>query len=175
MAGTLTLHSISQHSRQSKNAPTIDYANCDDVSDVKATNRSPCCFQTDIDFVMPDSASMGLCSDFMSYNGDFQTGTAEGWQFMWFGSDIVQEQETNSTNYYMRTKNRQLSRSNVYTLLDRSCLKKGERYQLKVKIRIQNNGNEKSCGVSHSLYCSLYRCAQILILIIIFLLFVPAG
>lgn len=129
--------------------------------------------EADIDFVMPDSASMGLCSDSMSYNGDFQTGIVKGWQFMWLRSDIIQEQETNSTNYYMRTKNKKLSRSNVYTLLDRSCLKKGERYQVEVRIRIQNNGIEESCGVSHSLYCPFYRCAQMLT--IIFLFVVPAG
>lgn len=98
--------------------------------------------ESDVQLAMPDIDDR--CSD-MSINGDFQTGTRNGWKFSWFGSEILQE--GNSTNYYLRTKNRKLTRSNVYTYVDHSCMKKGERYRISAKIRIQSeDGVEKSCS-----------------------------
>ena len=108
---------------------------------------------SDVSLVMPNSIGDSLCSD-MSFNGNFQTGTRAGWSFSWFGSDIIQE--TNSTNYYMRTKNRKLTRSNVYTYLDMSCMRQNERYRVSAKIRIQSeDGVENSCGSGNCPYLSL--------------------
>lgn len=101
--------------------------------------------EDEVEIIMP--AINNRCQS-MSVNGDFQTGTAEGWHFSYFGRDILQD--ANSTNYYVRTKDRRLTRSNVNTHIDFSCMKKGERYQISSKMRIANEVNgtflEKGCS-----------------------------
>lgn len=96
--------------------------------------------ESDVELVMPDIDDR--CSD-MSINGNFETGTREGWGSSWFASQVLQE--ANSTNYYLRAFDKRLTRSNIYTYVDHSCMRKGERYRVSAKIRIQNNGVEQSC------------------------------